>query len=171
VRGSRASGEVSWRRRAVDRGVVHAQQDREAALRQPGHVIEALDHVHLPQRAREIEVRRGEPRGQDAELTPVARLGQPHVMDVMLDLELRVLDPIGTVEIEGNAMEPAPEHGQLGAPRFDVPEDLLEAQRLPERALVVDEDQGGTRAVPRAVEVEEDGVGTGELLHTGPHFR
>ena len=53
-------------------------------------------HLLLRQRARM------QPRDQDAQLPPVAGGGQREVADVIFDVEILVLDPVGVVERERN---------------------------------------------------------------------
>src|SRR5215475_12166958 len=76
--------------------------DGEAARGQALDVVEALDYVHLPKGLAEIEVARVQARHLDAELAPVPRLWQGNVADVVLKVEVRVFDPVGMVEAEGD---------------------------------------------------------------------
>ena len=81
-------------------------------------------------------------RGLDAELAPVAGLGQRDVAHVVFDVEVRVVDPIRPVDVEGHALQAAAEHGVAREPVVDVRQQGLEAQRpVAHRALVVDVDK------------------------------
>jgi hypothetical protein len=111
----------------VDRRVVDLQQHGEAAHRQVEEAVEALDHVHLPQRALQVQRPGVDARGLDAELAPVAGLGQGDVAHVVFDVEVLVLDPVGIVEVERHAQDLLAEHRQLAEPAFDMGQDLLEA--------------------------------------------
>ena len=46
-------------------------------------------------------------RGKDAQLAPVPRLRQGNVAHVVLQLEIRILDPVGVIELERNARQAA----------------------------------------------------------------
>jgi hypothetical protein len=78
----------------IDRGMVDLQQHGKAADRQVEKAVESLDHVHLPQRALQVERPGVDARGLDAELAPVAGLGQGDVAHVVFDVEALVLDPV-----------------------------------------------------------------------------
>ncbi len=85
-------GEDVVARHPVDRRVVHLAVDRLAAALQP------VDEVELPQRAAPVERAGVQPGGLLGELPVVARLGQGELADVVLDVEVRVLDPVRLVE-------------------------------------------------------------------------
>ena len=96
-------------RDAVDRRVVDLRHDREAAGGQPDDVVEALDDVHLPQRPAPVERPRVQPRHLDAELPPIARAGQGDVPHVVLEVEVRILDPVRVIEPQRHLHEALPE--------------------------------------------------------------
>ena len=89
-------------------------------------VVEALDHVQLPERAVEVE-RAGHEAGHlDAQLAPVTGRRQGDVADVELEVEVGILDPVRVVEVERDAHEPLAEDAGLVQPLLDVVEDPLE---------------------------------------------
>ena len=62
--------------------------------------IESMDQIHLPQRASAVQragVQAGSLRGQ---LLVVAGRGQRQFADMELDVEVRVLDPVGLIQSE-----------------------------------------------------------------------
>ena len=66
-------------------------------------------------------------RGLDAELAPIARLGERDVTHVIFKIEIRVIDPIRVVEAERHVGQLAAEAlGQVQA-LLDEAEDVLEA--------------------------------------------
>ena len=83
-------------------------------------VVQALDDVHLPQRPVEVERAGDQPGDLDAQLPPVAGLGQGDVADVELEVEVRVLDPVRMVEVERHADQPLTEHPGLVQALLDV---------------------------------------------------
>ena len=51
---------------------------------------------------REIERPRVDSREQDAELAPISRLRQGDVSNVILEIKIRIIDEIRTVEVDGS---------------------------------------------------------------------
>ena len=74
-------------RYAVDGGVVHLHDDRLAAP------FEALDDVHLPQRALAVQGQPDHLAHESLELRPAARRRQAGAAHVVVEVEVRVLDP------------------------------------------------------------------------------
>ena len=72
---------------AVDEAVVALADDREPLLAEP------VDHPQLPERLRAVEPLREGPGGERAELLLVAGGGQGGVADVVVEVEVRVVDP------------------------------------------------------------------------------
>ena len=66
-------------------------------------------------------------RGLDAELAPVAGLGQGDVADVVFDVEILVLDPGGIIEIERHAQDFFTKVGKPMQPAFKLRQNVLEA--------------------------------------------
>jgi hypothetical protein len=112
----------------VDRRVVDLGQQREAARRQLVEAVQPLNDVDLSQRALQVERARVDARGLDAELAPVAGLGQRDVAHVVLKVEQLVLDPVGLVQRQRHVQQLAAEERRAVQPRLDVRQDGLEAQ-------------------------------------------
>ena len=93
-------------RDAVDRCVVDLREHRDAAA------LEALDDVHLPQRARAVQRPCVDPRDLLGELMVIARRGQGQFAHVVLEVEVGILDPVRVIEAERNQREPPAERRQ-----------------------------------------------------------
>ena len=154
---------------AVDRGVVDLADDREAALRHALDPVQALHDVELPERAVQVEGPRHQPGRLDAELAPVARVGQGDVADVELQIEARVFDPVGVVEVERHPHEAPPEGLGLVEPRLDVLQDPLERHLAARRRRrVVDRQPGPGHVGVGYLGVQERRVHPAQLLHGDP---
>ena len=113
----------------VNRGVVHLGHKGKAAGRIAGHIIEPLDHGEFPWWAAEIQRAGVNARRLDAELPPIAGFGQGNMAQVILKIEIRVLDPIGIIEVKRDAHKPLTHGlGQLH-PAAEELEDVLEADK------------------------------------------
>ena len=99
---------------AVDGGVVDLAVEADAAVGQ------ALDDVELPERAAAVEQHRVQPRGERLELRDRARLGQHHVADVVVEVDVVVVDPDRVGEVERHQRELAREHRRQVHPLGDV---------------------------------------------------
>ena len=93
----------------VDRDMVDLGDDRIAAFRYARNVVEPLDDVDLPERLREVQRAGVDARDQDAQLTPVAGMGQGDVADVVLEVEVLVVHPVREIEFQRHAHEAATE--------------------------------------------------------------
>ena len=91
-------------RRAIDRGVVGLGQHR------PSSVGEPLDDVALPQRARAVHVPTDDPRHLLGELVGRPGRRQTEMPNVVVEIEVRVVDPVGMIELHRHGHE-APPHG------------------------------------------------------------
>ncbi len=153
-------------RLAVHDGVVHLAVHGEAARRRAGHVVQPLDDVGLPQRFAAVERPRVQPRHLDAQLSPVARVRQRNVAHVELDVEGRILDPVGTVEGQRHPDQPPAELRELLEARREEAQHVLEAHpAVRRRGGVVDGERGDVHEIVAALELQEHGIGAGELLH------
>jgi len=76
-------------------------------------------------------------RGLDAELAPVPPAWQRDMANVVLEVEVLVLDPVGVVEFERDAQQLAAEDRRAVQRPLDVREDGLEAQRSARRRGLV----------------------------------
>ncbi len=155
-------------RLAVHDGVVHLAVHGETARRRAGHVVQALDDVDLPQRFAAVDRPRVQPRHLDAELAPVAGVRQRDVTHVELDVEGRVLDPVRPVEGQRHGDEPPAELRELLEARREEAQHVLEAHpAVRRRRRVVDGERADVHEVVPVLELQEHGVGAGELLHGG----
>ena len=110
------------------------RHDREAARREPGDVVEALDDVHLPQRPAPVERSRSAIVPLDAELTPVARTRQGDVAHVVLEVEVGILDPVRVVELQRYLHQALAERARHMKTAADVLEDPFERDLATRRA-------------------------------------
>ena len=76
-------------RDAVDGRMVHFEEQCEATRREPLDIVETFDHVGFPERVRAVQRARVQPCDLDAELAPVARLGQSDMAPVEFQIEIR----------------------------------------------------------------------------------
>ena len=65
--------------------------------------FQPLDHPQLPERARAIERPLGDAPHELGEDPIRSRSGRLNATQVLLDADLRVFDPDGVLEVEGNA--------------------------------------------------------------------
>ena len=107
--------------------MVNLQQYGETSDRQVQKTVQALDDIHLPQRAVQIQWARVDARRLDTELTPITRLGQGDMVHVVLDIEVIVFNPVRIVQIQRNPQDFFAEIGQLVEPTVDMGQNLLEA--------------------------------------------
>ncbi len=140
--------------------MVDLGDERIASFRQPVDVVEAFDDVHFPERAVHVQRPRVVARHVDAELAPVARLGQPPVTDVVFEVEMLVVDPVREIEFQRYVHEPALEQRAHVQAALDVRENILEAHDLAarHRRLVEDRDRSEMSQVVRRLQVKELGV-------------
>ena len=90
--------------RAIDRGMVHLGQLRDA-----GAVGDALDHVQLPQGTAAVQRPGDDPADHFGELFRRAGCGHGVVADVEVDVERGIFDPVWHVESEGHFHQTAAE--------------------------------------------------------------
>ena len=140
----------------VDQRVVRLGQHRPAA------VLEALDHPDLPERLGAIELLRHHATDQLAQFALAARSGQRRVAQVVLDVEVRVVDPDRTPQLEGNEADllAITRHEvQLGVHHGD---DVAEGRRGP----LEDGDRGDVHVGHVVLEMEERGVLRAQAIRT-----
>ena len=152
----------------VDGGMVHLQQDGEAVRGQVLHAVEPFDDIGLPQRPSHIQGSRMQPRHENAQLAPVAGLRQRDMAHVEFEVEIPILDPVGSIQAKGVVAQLAPEHRRLVKIALenaqDVPEPDLAAGR---RGLIVKHDRGDVQRRAVALHLHEAVVHFGELFHGG----
>lgn len=138
----------------------------KGAAWQIGDSIETFDDVHLPQRSTAIERTCVQARNLVHQLAPVAWLGQRQVAHVELEIDLRILDPVGPVESQRNHRQAPPEDGRDMQSRAEMPKDVLERDlALGRRRWVVDAERRYVIERVPLLGVEDETVGSGELFH------
>ena len=86
--------------------MMHLGEQRETPRRQTRDIVEPLDNREFPQRLAEVHRSRMQPRDLDAQLPPVAGLGQRDVTDVIFHVEIGILDPVRMIEVERHTHQP-----------------------------------------------------------------
>ena len=101
-----------------------------------------------------------------AELRLVAGTGQADLAEVELDVEVRVVDPVGPAETERHHDEALPQWSRQVQPRLEDLAQPVEGELTVGRLGGIEQDQ--TSHVPhrrRGLHVEELGVQRRQLLH------
>ena len=93
-------------RNPVHRGVMHLRQHRHRAVLQP------VDHIHLPQRARPVQVAGDQMSHLLGQLALIARRGKRDVADVVVDVDSAFVNPVRMVEAERHTSQSPPQRGQ-----------------------------------------------------------
>ena len=107
-------------------------------------VGQAVDEVQLPQRPRAIQRPRGDSRDLLADLGVRRGLGQRELAHVVLEVEVRIVDPVGVVEVERDAAQAPAERRQqrqaLGHQRLHVLqlEPARRAGRVGSSTIIID---------------------------------
>ncbi len=152
---------------AVDGAMVNLQVEREAARRQSGNIVEALDDVGLPEWLAAIERTRMDACDLDTELTPVARMRQRDVPHVEFDVDVRILDPVRTVESEGHRDQPATKEWQGVEPCLEETQHVLEADpAFGRRGRIINAQPGHVHVLIATLEAQEKAVRPGQLPHS-----
>src|SRR5690606_26569059 len=156
---------------AVDGAVVNFQVEGEAPGGQAVDVVQALDHIGFPGWAIEVQLPAVETGQEDAELAPVAGLGQGQVADVKLQVEVFILDPVGAVQVEGNLDQLAAKHRRFVDTLFEAVQDVLEADdAVGGGAGVVDQNRADMKGRRGRFVIDEYRVHLGELFHLGTNL-
>ena len=143
-------------------------------LREQPHasVLETVDQVELPQRLGAVERAREDPSDLLGELRIRGRRGQRQLAHVVLQVEVRVVDPVGVVEPERNLGEAPAQRGQQRQP---VDQQVLEVGALEpaagRRGRVDHRHAGDVPVLAWGLQREELRVEGGELAHVGPGDR
>ena len=106
---------------------MHFCVNRETPLRQVGYIVQALDDVTLPEGAGQVQRASVEPGDLDAELAPVAGLGQCDVAQVELHVEIGVFYPVGPIHAAGHFYQPRAKQRQAIQTLLEIGDHLLEA--------------------------------------------
>ena len=139
---------------AVDQAVVALADDREAPAGEP------IGQPELPHGLRAVEALREDPRGKRAQLLLGARLGQGGVSHVVIEVELRVVDPHRTPLAVGHEAELLRNRGTRWRREADV---LAELDVV--RGGALEHERGGHVHVGGAVlEVQERRIESREAI-------
>ena len=140
---------------AVDHRVVRLGDQRPPAAGQP------LDEPQLPQRAVRVEPLREHPAEQRAQLLVAAGCGNRGVPQVVVEQEVRVVDPHRAGEVERHPLHPLAVAGQAAEAGLQVRGELVVGRC---RALE-DQQRADVHLLPVVLELEEAGVERAEPLH------
>ena len=150
----------------VDRRMVNLGDIGITALGQTFDIVEPFDHGKLPRRAVEVERAGEDARRLDAQLPPVARRGQRHVADMVFEVEIGILDPVGIIEVEGHAHHALAHRLRQLQPAFEESEDVLEPDEPAGRSRrVVDQDRPDVHRRIARFQRNETRIHPLELLH------
>ena len=149
-------------RHAVDRRVVGLREHRDVA------VLEAFDDPRLPQRLPPVERPGDDLLGQGRELAHASRLGHRDVVEMEVEVEVRVFDPDRVVHSERHFDEPPAERRREVQPRRVHVAHLVERPLHRCRRGIEDHEPRDVHVRRRCLEVEEAGVEAGQSLHDSP---
>ena len=139
---------------AVDERVVALGDEREAPA------LDLVDQPHLPQRLRAVESLGEHARRQDPQLLHAARGGQRGVADVVAQVEVRVVDPLGPALAERDHAQLLAEAGHQVKARVDVVAQLVVGGGRP-----LEQGRGGDVHVGGAsLEVQERRIEAGQAI-------
>lgn len=127
--------------------------------------FQALDIVDAPQRHAAVEAGADDIADEVAELLHGAGPGQAAVAHMVLEVELRVLDPVRLVEVERGFEQAAPEHRQQVQARGDQLLDGLEAEAGRGGRGVEDGQAAHVHGHGIGLQIQEDRVEAAELFH------
>jgi len=151
---------------AIDRGMVHLVQHREAALGHALDIVEPLNHRIFPERLVHVHRPRIDARRLDAQLPPVTRLRQGDMADVIFKIEIRVIDPIGMIQIERHPHQLLPEYPGAVEASLDIAQYVLEADHAAGRGRgIVDQQLPDMHRRVRRFRIGEHRIQCTQLLH------
>ena len=106
--------------------MVHLVQHRETALGHAFDIVQPLDHRIFPERLVHVHRPGIDARRLDAQLSPVARLRQGNMADMIFEIEIRVIDPIRMIEIERHPHKFLPKNPCSVETPLDIAQYVLE---------------------------------------------
>jgi hypothetical protein len=140
--------------------VVDLGQQPQAAVGQP------VDEIGLPQGPRAVERAGEDARHLLGQLLVARRRRQRELAHVVLEIEVRVVDPVGVVEPERDRLQPPAERRQQGQALGDEGEDIAELERSGGTCGGIEDGQAAdVTGLARILESEELRVEAGELAH------
>jgi hypothetical protein len=107
-----------------------------------------------------------EARDLDAKLSPVTRIRESDMVHVVLEVDGRLVDPVGTIDVERDADQTAPENRRdIEAPPH-VREDVAQAHMTAGGSgWIVDTQRRHMHALVVAFQREEEFVQSAQLFH------
>ena len=130
-------------------------------------IVQSVDEIGLPQRPGPVQRPREDARHLFGELLVAGRRRERELADVVLEIEVGVVDPVGVVEPQRHRFQAPAKRGQqrqaLGDERLQVVE--LEPARRP-GARIEHGECADMTGLARALQREELRVETGQLAHT-----
>ena len=145
---------------------MHLEIDGKTVRRHALDIVQAFYDVEFPQRSGHVQWPGVQARDLDAELPPVAGLGQGEVAQVKIQVELLIVNPVGVVDVCRGALDLLAEYrGRIEAIAH-VLLNVLEAHRLVAQVrLVVEVDQADVGGTLGLLHEEEIGVFAVDLIH------
>lgn len=130
--------------------------------------LESLDHMHLPQGTVEIERTTGQFAHESGELVRTSGCGHARPAHMELEVEIRVFDPHGVMEAEGDTHGTSPKWWNQVEPFSDDPPDALvgsfDVVSCPSRRFE-DHDRQHVQLHRGCLHGQETGIETGETFH------
>ena len=131
-------------------------------------VVQPVEHVHPPQRAPAVEGHAGDVGDGLFELPPVARWRQDHAPHVVVEVEVRILDPDRVMEPERDFHDSSPERRQQRQARPDRVAELSQGQRVA-GGPIEEGDLQRVHVERRRLHVEKPSVEPTQTLHSGEY--
>ncbi|MDT4858921.1 hypothetical protein FQZ97_934120 [compost metagenome] len=142
------------------------QQKGEAAGWHAFDVVQAFNDGELPGRALHVQGARHRSRREDAQLTPVSRLRQAYMANVIFQVEVLVFHPVGIVQPVGCVLQPSAEQRGAAQTTVDVTDDVLVPnQPIGSATLVAYPQAAYHHWLVGGVGIEELCVQRGQLFH------
>ena len=128
-------------------------------------VLEALDDVHLPQRAAPVERTAGDVTGDVGQLVVAAGRGGGDAPQVVVEVEVGVLDPHRVVEIERDGGQSLPELRKQMQSALEELLDRVERVATLDRRRVERHGRRHVHVVVGRLEIQEAGVQPTQAFH------
>ena len=104
--------------------------------------------------------------GNDPAYAPLAPVSKRDMADVVFDVDVVIVDPVGAIESPRRFDQPAPEDLDLLHPGLEKVEYRLEAQRTAgRRRRIVDTERRNLHQLVAVIHFKKQAVDTGEVFH------
>ena len=151
---------------AIHIGMMEANQHGETVGRYTFYIVHALNNVDLPRRTLHIDTAGHGARSKDTQLTPVTRLRQPYMTNVILQIEILIIQPVRIVQLERCLFQPATEErGGIQSVRNVLQDFLMSNQPTWRAALITQPETTNHHGLIGRLKVKEVRVHRGELFH------